>query len=467
MAKTAVASGASALESVVNLCKRRGFVFPSGEVYGGTRSAWDYGPLGVELKDNIKRQWWRAMVTSRDDIVGLDSAVILPTRTWEASGHLATFTDPLTECQSCHKRYRADHLEEEFENRKGRPPVGGLAEITCPNCGTRGAWTEPRPFNGMLKTYLGVIEDDSGLHYLRPETAQGIFLNFVNVMTSARKKPPFGIAQTGKAFRNEITPGNFIFRTREFEQMEMEFFVEPGTDEEWHERWISIRTDWYVDLGIDRDNLRHLEHPAEKRSHYSKRTVDIEYRFNLPGREFDELEGIANRTDFDLKAHSQASGQDLTYFDQAKGERWTPYVIEPAAGLTRSLMAFLIDSYAEDEAPNAKGGVDKRTVLRLDSRLAPVKIAVLPLSRNADLSPKAKQLASDLRRTWNVEFDDAGAIGRRYRRQDEVGTPYCVTIDFDTLDDNAATVRERDTMKQERIGLDALVSYFAERLVGC
>jgi glycyl-tRNA synthetase len=467
MAKTAVASGASALESVVNLCKRRGFVFPSGEVYGGTRSAWDYGPLGVELKDNIKRQWWRAMVTSRDDIVGLDSAVILPTRTWEASGHLATFTDPLTECQSCHKRYRADHLEEEFESRKGRPPVGGLAEITCPNCGTRGAWTEPRPFNGMLKTYLGVIEDDSGLHYLRPETAQGIFLNFVNVMTSARKKPPFGIAQTGKAFRNEITPGNFIFRTREFEQMEMEFFVEPGTDEEWHERWISIRTDWYVDLGIDRDNLRHLEHPAEKRSHYSKRTVDIEYRFNLPGREFDELEGIANRTDFDLKAHSQASGQDLTYFDQAKGERWTPYVIEPAAGLTRSLMAFLIDSYAEDEAPNAKGGVDKRTVLRLDSRLAPVKIAVLPLSRNADLSPKAKQLASDLRRTWNVEFDDAGAIGRRYRRQDEVGTPYCVTIDFDTLDDNAATVRERDTMKQERIGLDALVSYFAERLVGC
>jgi glycyl-tRNA synthetase len=461
------ASGASALESVVNLCKRRGFVFPSGEIYGGTRSAWDYGPLGVELKDNIKRQWWRAMVTSRDDIVGLDSAVILPTRTWEASGHIATFTDPLTECQSCHKRYRADHLEEEFESRKGRPPVGGLAEITCPNCGTRGAWTEPRPFNGMLKTYLGVIEDDSGLHYLRPETAQGIFLNFVNVMTSARKKPPFGIAQTGKAFRNEITPGNFIFRTREFEQMEMEFFVEPGTDEEWHDEWISTRTDWYVDLGIDRDNLRHLEHPAEKRSHYSKRTVDIEYRFNLPGREFDELEGIANRTDFDLKAHSEASGQDLTYFDQAKGERWTPYVIEPAAGLTRSLMAFLIDAYAEDEAPNAKGGVDKRTVLRLDTRLAPVKVAVLPLSRNADLSPKAKQLAADLRRNWNVEFDDAGAIGRRYRRQDEVGTPYCVTIDFDSLDDHAATVRERDTMKQERIGLDSLISYFAERLVGC
>ncbi len=458
---------ASAIDSVVSLCKRRGFVFPCGEIYGGTRSAWDYGPLGVELKENIKRQWWRAMVTSRDDIVGLDSSVILPTRTWEVSGHLATFTDPLTECQSCHKRYRADHLEEEFEGRKGRPPADGLSEIACPNCGTRGAWTEPRPFNGMLKTYLGVIEDDSGLHYLRPETAQGIFLNFVNVMNSSRKKPPFGIAQTGKAFRNEITPGNFIFRTREFEQMEMEFFVEPGTDEEWHETWIAQRTDWYVDLGIDRDNLRHLEHPAEKRSHYSKRTVDIEYRFNLPGREFDELEGIANRTDFDLKAHSAASGQDLTYFDQAKGERWTPYVIEPAAGLTRSLMAFLIDSYAEDEAPNAKGGVDKRTVLRLDPRLAPVKAAVLPLSRNPELSPKAMRVAADLRKAWNVDFDDAGAIGRRYRRQDEIGTPYCVTVDFDSLDDDAATVRERDTMKQERIGLDSIVSYFAERLVGC
>ncbi len=458
---------APAIDNVVSLCKRRGFVFPCGEIYGGTRSAWDYGPLGVELKENIKRQWWRAMVTSRDDIVGLDSSVILPTKTWEASGHLATFTDPLTECQSCHKRFRADHLEEEFETRKGRPPTGGLAEIACPNCGTRGAWTEPRPFNGMLKTFLGVIEDDSGLHYLRPETAQGIFLNFVNVMNSTRKKPPFGIAQTGKAFRNEITPGNFIFRTREFEQMEMEFFVEPGTDAEWHQTWIDLRTDWYVDLGIDRGNLRHLEHPQEKRSHYSKRTVDIEYRFNLPSREFDELEGIANRTDFDLKAHSAASGQDLTYFDQAKGERWTPYVIEPAAGLTRSLMAFLIDAYAEDEAPNAKGGVDKRTVLRLDPRLSPVKVAVLPLSRNAELSPKAKQVASDLRTAWNVDFDDAGAIGRRYRRQDEIGTPYCVTVDFDTLDDNAATVRERDTMKQERIGLDSVASYFAERLVGC
>ncbi len=459
----------SVVDAVVSLCKRRGFVFPCGEIYGGTRSAWDYGPLGVELKENIKRQWWRYMVTSRDDVVGLDSSVILPTKTWEASGHLATFTDPLTECQSCHKRFRADHLQEAQASKKGidNPDDVPLADIACPNCGTRGAWTDPRPFNGMLKTYLGVIEDESGLHYLRPETAQGIFLNFMNVMNAARKKPPFGIAQTGKAFRNEITPGNFIFRTREFEQMEMEFFVEPGTDEAWHQTWIDLRTDWYVGLGINRDNLRHLEHPKEKLSHYSKRTVDIEYRFNLPGREFDELEGIANRTDFDLKAHSAASGQDLSYFDQATNERWTPYVIEPAAGLTRSLMAFLIDAYGEDEAPNAKGGVDKRVLLRLDPRLAPVKAAVLPLSRNADLSPKAKDLATELRQSWNVDFDDAGAIGRRYRRQDEIGTPFCVTVDFDTLDDNAVTIRERDTMKQERVALDQVRAYMAERLIGC
>jgi glycyl-tRNA synthetase len=459
----------SVIDSVVSLCKRRGFVFPCGEIYGGTKSAWDYGPLGVELKENIKRQWWRSMVTSREDVVGLDSSVILPTRTWEASGHLAAFTDPLTECLSCHKRFRADHLQEELAAKKGidDPDSISLKDIACPNCGTRGQWTEPRPFNGMLKTYLGVVEDESGLHYLRPETAQGIFLNFVNVINSARKKPPFGIAQLGKAFRNEITPGNFIFRTREFEMMEMEYFVEPGTDEEWHQTWIDMRTDWYVELGIDRANLRHFEHPAEKRSHYSKRTVDIEYRFGFAASQWGELEGIANRSDYDLKQHSEYSGQDLSYFDQTSGQRWFPYVIEPAAGATRSLMAFLIDAYAEDEAPNAKGGIDKRTVLRLDPRLAPVKVAVLPLSRNPDLSPRAKSLAAELRKSWNVDFDDAGAIGRRYRRQDEIGTPYCVTVDFESLDDNAATVRERDTMKQERIGLDKIPAYLAERLLGC
>jgi glycyl-tRNA synthetase len=444
-------------------------VFPSGEIYGGTRSAWDYGPLGVELKENIKRQWWRAMVTSRDDIVGLDSSVILPTRTWEASGHLATFHDPLTECLSCHKRFRADHLQEAVATKKGidDPDSIPLSEIACPHCGTRGAWTEPRPFNGMLKTYLGVVEDQAGLHYLRPETAQGIFLNFANVMNSARRKLPFGIAQTGKAFRNEITPGNFIFRTREFEQMEMEYFVRPGTDAEWHQHWIDTRVDWYVGLGIHPDNLRLYEHPAEKRSHYSSRTVDIEYRFGFVGSEWGELEGIANRTDFDLTQHSTYSGVELSYLDAATNERFVPYVIEPAAGLTRSLMAFLIDSYDEDQAPNTKGGVDTRIVLRLDPRLSPVKVAVLPLSRNADLSPKARGLAADLRQRWNVDFDDAGAIGRRYRRQDEIGTPYCVTIDFESLDDQAATVRERDSMKQDRIALDQLPGYFAERLLGC
>ena len=459
----------STIDTVVSLCKRRGFVFPSGEIYGGTRSAWDYGPLGVALKDNIKRQWWRSMVQQRDDIVGLDSSVILPTRTWEASGHLATFTDPLTECQSCHKRFRADHLQEAHAEKKGiaDPDSVALADIACPHCGTRGAWTEPREFNGMLKTYLGVVEDESGLHYLRPETAQGIFLNFANILNSARKKPPFGIAQIGKSFRNEITPGNFIFRTREFEQMEMEFFVAPGEDEQWHQYWIDARTQWYLDLGIKPENLRHFEHPKEKLSHYSTRTVDIEYRFGFTGSEWGELEGVANRTDFDLKTHAQHSGADLSYLDQTSGERYTPYVIEPAAGLSRSLMTFLVDAYTEDEAPNTKGGVDKRVVLRLDKRLAPIKVAVLPLSRNADLTPKAKELAGRLRQSWMVDFDDAGAIGRRYRRQDEIGTPFCVTVDFDTLEDQAVTVRERDSMGQERVSLDQVEAYLGARLLGC
>jgi glycyl-tRNA synthetase len=458
---------AASNDAVVNLSKRRGFVFPSSEIYGGSRSAWDYGPLGVELKENVRRQWWKAMVTSRDDIVGLDSAVILATEVWAASGHVATFSDPLTECQHCHRRFRADHLEEDFEARKGRPPVDGLAEVSCPNCGTRGQWTEPKQFSGMLKTYLGPVEDESGLHYLRPETAQGIFVNFLNVLTTSRKKPPFGIAQTGKSFRNEITPGNFIFRTREFEQMEMEFFVEPGTDAEWHEYWLQERWNWYTGLGINPDNLRYYEHPKEKLSHYSTRTVDIEYRFGFGGSEFAELEGIANRTDFDLKTHSEHSGANLTYLDPATNTRYTPYVIEPAAGLTRAVLAFLLDAYSEDEAPNAKGELEKRTVLRLDKRLAPVKAAVLPLSRNADLSPKARDLAATLRKSWNVDFDDAQAIGRRYRRQDEIGTPFCITVDFETLEDQAVTVRDRDSMAQERVALDQVEAYLAARLPGC
>ena len=457
------------LDKVISLCKRRGFVFPCGEIYGGTRAAWDYGPLGVELKENIKRQWWRAMVTSRDDIVGLDSSVILPRQVWVASGHVGVFTDPLTECLGCHKRFRADQLQEEYAARKGLgdPDAVPLSDVPCPECGLRGQWTPPRDFNMMLKTYLGPVEDESGLHYLRPETAQGIFINFKNVQQTSRMKVPFGIGQTGKSFRNEITPGNFIFRTREFEQMEMEFFVEPGTDEEWHQYWIDYRTNWYVDLGLSRENLRHFEHPKEKLSHYSKRTVDIEYRFGFQGSEWGELEGIANRTDFDLRTHTEHSGTDLSYFDQPADKRYLPYVIEPAAGLTRSLMAFLVESYGEDQAPNTKGGTDTRVVLHLDHRLAPVKAAVLPLSRNEALSPKARDLAAELRQCWNVDFDDAQAIGKRYRRQDEIGTPFCVTVDFDTLEDDAVTIRERDTMSQERVALSQVKTYLATHLIGC
>ena len=459
---------ASIIDTVANLAKRRGLVFQSGEIYGGMKSAWDFGPLGVELKENIKRQWWRSVVTSRDDVVGLDSAIILPREVWVASGHLEVFHDPLVECLNCHKRHRQDHLQEAYAEKKGIEDPGSvpMSEIACPDCGTKGQWTEPRDFNMMLKTYLGPIETEEGLHFLRPETAQGIFVNFANVVTTARRKPPFGIGQIGKSFRNEITPGNFIFRTREFEQMEMEFFVEPDTATEWHQYWIDNRLAWYVDLGIERDNLRLYEHPKDKLSHYSDRTVDIEYKFGFQGNPWGELEGVANRTNFDLSTHSKHSGVDLSFYDQGTDTRYVPYVIEPAAGLTRSFMAFLVDAYAEDEAPNAKGGVDKRTVLRLDSRLAPIKAAVLPLSRHADLSPKARDLAEELRKSWNVEFDDAGAIGRRYRRQDEIGTPYCVTVDFDTLDDQAVTIRERDAMSQERIAIDAVSDYLAVRLKG-
>ena len=455
----------SVIETVVNLCKRRGLVYPCGEIYGGTRSAWDYGPLGVELKENIKKQWWRAMVTSRADVVGLDSSVILPRQVWVSSGHLEVFTDPLVESLHTHKRYRADHLLEAYEEKHGHPPANGLADINDPETGQPGNWTEPKEFSGMLKTFLGPVDDEEGLHYLRPETAQGIFVNFKNVMTTARMKPPFGIAQIGKSFRNEITPGNFIFRTREFEQMEMEFFVKPGTDEEWHQYWIDQRFNWYV--GINPDNLRLYEHPQEKLSHYSKRTVDIEYAFHFANGQWGELEGIANRTDFDLSTHAKGSGEDLSYFDQDSNERWIPYVIEPAAGLGRSLMAFLVDAYHEDEAPNAKGGVDKRVVLKLDRRLAPVKVAVLPLSKKETLTPVAEKVAAELRQFWSVDYDTSGAIGRRYRRQDEIGTPFCVTVDFDTLEDNAVTVRERDTMAQERISLSELQAYLAQRLIGC
>ena len=457
---------ASTLDNVIALAKKRGFVFQAGEIYGGSRSAWDYGPLGVELKENIKRQWWRAFVQSRGDMVGLDSSIILPKRVWEASGHVATFTDPLVECRSCHNRFREDHLIEAFEAKKGRAPEGGMAEIACPNCGTRGEFTEPQQFSGLVKTYLGPVSTEAGLHFLRPETAQGIFVNFLNVVTATRQKPPFGIGQIGKAFRNEITPGNFIFRTREFEQMEIEYFTPPAEADEHFSAWVEACWNWFVDLGIKEENLRRFDVPEDERAHYSAGTIDFEYRFGFQGSEWGELMGVANRTDFDLSSHTEASGTKMQYFDQAANERYTPYVIEPSFGLTRSMMAFLVDAYREDEAPNAKGGVDKRTVLGLDPRLAPVKAAVLPLSKSEDLVPRAEKLAETLRRHWNVEMDVTQAIGRRYRRQDEIGTPFCITVDFETAEDQAVTIRERDTMTQERVALDQVESYLAARLIG-
>jgi len=456
----------STLDNVIALAKKRGFVFQAGEIYGGSRSAWDYGPLGVELKENIKRQWWRTFVQSRGDMVGLDSSIILPKRVWEASGHVATFTDPLVECRSCHNRFREDHLLEAFEAKKGRAPEGGMAEIACPNCGTRGEFTEPQQFSGLVKTYLGPVSSEAGLHFLRPETAQGIFVNFLNVVTATRQKPPFGIGQVGKAFRNEITPGNFIFRTREFEQMEIEYFTPPAEAQEHFEKWVEACWSWFLDLGIAEENLRRFDVPEDERAHYSAGTIDFEYRFGFQGSEWGELMGIANRTDYDLASHTEASGTKMQYFDQAANERYTPYVIEPSFGLTRSMMAFLVDAYTEDEAPNAKGGVDTRTVLKLDPRLAPIKVAVLPLSKSEDLVPRANELADRLRRHWNVEVDVTQAIGRRYRRQDEIGTPFCVTVDFDTIEDQAVTIRERDTMQQERVALDQVESYLAARLIG-
>jgi glycyl-tRNA synthetase len=434
------------MEAVTSLAKRRGIAFQSSEIYGGLRSSWDYGPLGTELKRNIREQWWRSTVQLRDDVVGLEAAVIMSPKVWEASGHLEVFTDPLVECLNCHQRFRADHLPE--------PPK-------CPNCGQT-AFTQPRNFHLMFKTNMGPIEDAENTVYLRPETAQAMFVDFATIQQVSRKKIPFGIAQIGRSFRNEITPGNFIYRLREFEQMEMEFFVEPGTDETWHEFWIGERMGWWTDLGLREENLRIREHDADELSHYSKRTVDIEYRF--PFTDWGELEGIANRTDFDLKAHQEASGEDLTYFDQEKERRYHPYVIEPAAGVDRAVLAFLLDAYREEEAPTAKGGTEKRTYLALDQRLAPTKVAVLPLSRNERLTPEARRVFDLVKGEWMCDYDDAGSIGRRYRRQDEVGTPFCVTVDFDSLDDAQVTVRERDSMTQDRLPIDGLIAYLSERL---
>jgi glycyl-tRNA synthetase len=444
------------MDKIVAFCKRRGFVYQSSEIYGGIRSSYDYGPLGVEMKRNIKEEWWRRMVHMREDMVGLDSAIIMHPKVWEASGHTATFNDMLVESRTSKRRYRADHLIEDATgiDAEGLSPeeltriIQEDDRVKDPVDGGRD-FAPVRPFNLMFETYMGPVKTPENLAYLRPETAQGIFVNFKNVLQTSRVKVPFGIAQQGKSFRNEITPGNFIFRTREFEQMEMEFFVEPGTDEEWHEYWIEERFNWYLGLGLKAENLRRYEHPQEKLSHYAKRTVDIEYDYASVG--WSELEGIANRTDYDLKQHAEYSGENLEYFDQATNNRYVPYVIEPAVGPDRIMLAFLVDAYTEEEVNG-----EARTVLKLHPRIAPTKAAVFPLSKKEPVSTIARELYDDLKGDYRLFYDDSGSIGRRYRRQDEAGTPFCVTVDFDTINDKRVTIRDRDTLEQERVPIEAV-----------
>lgn len=426
------------MEKLLSLSKRRGFVFQSSEIYGGLSSTWDYGPLGVELKRNVKEAWWRSVVVSRDDVVGLDAAILMQRKVWEASGHLDNFSDPLVECKSCHIRIREDQLETDV----------------CPDCA--GELTEPRNFNLMFKTFQGPVEETASEIFLRPETAQGIFVNFNNVLNSSRKKLPFGIAQIGKSFRNEITPGNFTFRTREFEQMEIEFFVAPGEDDEWLQSWLKERYEWYLKYGIREDNLRIRKHDDSELAHYAKETYDIEYRFPWG---WGELEGIANRTDFDLKQHAQTSGSDISYFDETTKSRFVPYVIEPSGGVDRATLAFWLDAY--DEEPD---GDSSRTVLKFHRQLAPVTVAILPLSKNEKLAPLTKAILDKLKFRFKCQYDDSQSIGRRYRRQDEIGTPFCVTIDFDSLDDQRVTIRERDTMHQSRVNITDLVSVLEDKM---
>ena len=440
-AESAVAPDPEIFDKIVNLSKRRGIAFQSAEIYGGFRSTYDYGPVGVLLLRNVKDAWWRSMVQMRHDVVGLDAAILGPPAIWEASGHLANFTDPLVDCTVCQSRHRLDKLDD--------PNV-------CPTCGSKGSFTEPRDFNLMFKTQAGPVAGAGADCYLRPETAQGMFVNFANVLNSTRKKPPFGIAQIGKSFRNEITPGNFVFRTREFEQMEMEYFVPPEEADEWYSYWCQERYRWYLDLGMPEEQLRLRPHDADELSHYSSGTSDVEFLFPWG---WDELEGIANRGDFDLTQHSTHSGERLDFFDQAADRRYLPHVIEPAAGATRTAFAFLLAAYHEEEVRG-----ETRTVLRLHHRLAPFKVAVLPLSKKPELSGPAQELLAQLQPHFMCDYDETQAIGRRYRRQDELGTPYCITFDFDSLDDASVTVRERDSMEQERVSIDALVGYLRERL---
>ena len=429
---------------ILSLSKRRGFVFQSSEIYGGLNATWDYGPLGVELKRNVKDAWWRSVVHERDDVVGLDAAILMNPQVWVTSGHVESFSDPLVECRECHRRFRLEDL-----------PDGSA----CPECG--GPLTDPRQFNLMFKTFMGPTEDSANQVYLRPETAQGIFVNFGNVLVSSRRKLPFGIAQIGKAFRNEITPGNFTFRTREFEQMEIEYFVKPGTDDDWLDSWVKERMAWYIRYGIREENLRLRRHGEDELAHYARDCYDIQYRFPWG---WGELEGIANRTDYDLKHHGEASGDDLTYFDDAEKERYYPYVIEPSGGVDRAALAFLLDAYDEEPEGQDADRAEVRVVLKFHQDIAPYKVALLPLSRNERLVPTARRVFEMVRRRFAAQYDDSQSIGRRYRRQDEIGTPYCVTVDFDTLDDEAVTIRDRDTMQQERVPIESLVGALSDKL---
>jgi glycyl-tRNA synthetase len=444
------------MEQIVSLCKRRGFVYPSAEIYGGFANAWDYGPLGVEMRRNIREQWWGTMVRERDDVVGIEAAIITNPKVWVASGHVETFNDPLVECRNCHNRFRADNLPGAVVGAGGKVSIP--ADLACPNCGKVGQFTDPRNFNLMFKTNVGVVEEESTVAYLPPETAQSMFIDFALVQTTARKKLPFGIAQIRKSFRNEITPGNFIFRTREFEQMELEYFVRPGSEDEWFQYWRQARMDWYLGLGIRQENIRFYDVPQDELAHYSRGTTDLEYRYPFG---WGELEGVASRGDYDMQRHIAASGEPLSFFDEETREHIVPYVVEPAVGVDRVMLILLLDAY--DEEPDNQG---TRVVLRLSPKVAPVKAAILPLAKKEPLVNLAREIQGKLRRRYAVQYDETGNIGRRYRRQDEIGTPFCVTVDFDSLEDGAVTVRDRDSMGQERVAIGELAAFLEEKVEG-